>query len=242
MGRYDERSRRRRRDDDWDDEDDDDDYDRPRKKTRPPKYKSHSGLMISLFSVTALILLLGGLGIGLYFVLRQAPGNAVRPGGGGGVAPKLGGVGGVGGPVTGSRTVWVNYRQAEGLYSVKIPTTTLIPGSDISKLRPFGNDQSSDMLSASQEVSCHARVLVMSPDSLAREQKALQEVGPNKRQVNWLGRVAIEESDPNDPFAGVRRRFIDGNRLFEFKLSGFPRKPTDEERAIFFDSVVIGPR
>ncbi len=232
---------------DRDDDDDDDDRprrkkrrddDRPRRSKRATKPGSPLGLILGIVGGGVALLLLVAVGAGVFFAMRRPPANANRPVVVGGITPAPGPA--VGGQVTGSRTVWVNYRQADGLYSVKIPTTQLIPGSDMSKLNPHGNEQISSMTSASQEVNCFVIVKVLSPDSLAREQKAVQEVGPNKRQVNWLGRTVIEESDPNGLFAGVTRRFLDGNRRFEFRLSGFPRKPTDEEYALFFDSVVIG--
>jgi len=233
------RRKKRRRDDD-----EDDDHPRRRKK-RTPKKSSSTGLILGLVGGVALLLLVGG-GIAALVMLRKPadqPAANNKPAGGGLVAP---GGGGSAVPVVGrtGQTSWVNFRQTDGLYSVKVPMANVIMLPPFSELKPFGSDKLSMASAASFEVTCHMSVKVLSEASLSdhikNEKPAGTVSGPKEQAITWLGRAVVEEYEPI--LKQFKRTFRDGNRLFEFSLAGATRKPTDEEKAMFFDSVVLDPR
>lgn len=167
--------------------------------------------------------------------------NAVQPGGGAPVA--------FGPAANTAPSGWMQYRQIDGLYSVKLPMSypALDPGQ-MARMKPFGDDQLSTVIAHNGKVKCDIEVRQFSPTNLARHKELDRQLGPKtfapdavRRQVNWGGRVAIEDFDPKDPHGRTRRTYFDGHRMFKFTVSGFLRPLADEDRATFFDSVVFDP-
>jgi hypothetical protein len=210
------------------------------------------GLILGLAGGSLLVILLA-IGVTVFVVVKglRDRANAARPNGG--VVP-VGGVGGmpvVAGPAaTTAQASWANYRHPEGWYSVKLPMSSpyMEPPPAMTKSQAFGADKKSTLIAHNGKVNCGIVVHQLSADSLARHQEMDRLLGAKmfaqdavRRQVNWGGRVAIEDFDPKDTSGKTRRTFLDGNRLFEFTVSGFLRPLADEDRAMFFDSVVFYP-
>jgi hypothetical protein len=155
---------------------------------------------------------------------------------------------GGGGPVVvgpNPPSVWVDFRQPDGLYSARVPSGfNPVPYTE---LKPFGSDQVSTLLTLNGGLTCNIKVHVLSPENLAQRIKQEQEEakrppfgGVVRQQVSWLGRMVTEETTPTEQFGKVRRTFRDGNKVYEFELGAISQKLTDADKATFFDSVVLG--
>ena len=55
--------------------------------------------------------------------------------------------------------------------------------------------------------------------------------------MTWAGREATEDRDEVGQLFVTRKLFV-GNRLYKFRITGGPDRPTAEELATFFDSFV----
>ncbi len=232
--------------------DDDDDDDRPRRKKRRaddrPVRRKRRASSKSTGSPLPLILGLGGgaaflalvgVVVGVIWGLAETRPTANRPVAAG-PPPTVRPPGDL--PNTSPLTAWAAFRQPDGLYEVRLPTTPHYTPPSFTELKPFGGDQLSQLLAGSTEIHCVIRVRVLAADNLAAERNNLAEAARTKPTKAWLGRTAVEEADPADRGGRVRRVFLDGNKLYEFELAGHSRRPTAEELAVFFDHVVLNPR
>lgn len=233
------------------DDDDDDDDDRPRRRRksrddRPIRRRraargqtwSPVPLLLVLFAISLVFGVVGGV-VGIVWGLSEVRASAKQPPDG--PPPTVRPPGDL--PNTSPLTAWAVYRQPDGLYEARIPTSSPYKPPSYAELKPFGGDRMSQVMSGSTEIGCtiHARVLLAG--SVVAERENLAEEARTKPTKAWLGRTAIEEVGPRPGGGGrVKRKFIDGDKLYEFNLEGYQRPPTDAELSMFFDHVVLNPR
>jgi len=99
---------------------------------------------------------------------------------------------------------------------------------------------------------CEVEVVAFSPELVDGTRAAMETKShilgannPTKAAVTWAGHPAVEESGEQEASGGlhrfdVQRWMFVGNRLYVGTIWGMDGHPTREERAAFFDSLVVG--